>query len=262
MEEEFERYFVDIHSAEGHVKLIARLARDGIATFDRVPTARQLLSLARSIGDILPHRDSDAVGVTTLAGTESTASARPGYLGLTSRELFPHTDGTGVVHPPTLVMLVCEQPAPRGGATTVVDARALYAWLSVHAPAVLHELRQPGSARFGGKPEYRGAVFEPVAEARRNEDARISIRFRWDELAAFTASTRAVMPVFLDLISRTGSQFTLRRGQGYIVQNGRWLHGRIEYAGDRKVHRILVRPRFHTPAHDVIRFGFAPPHGF
>src|ERR1041385_6880065 len=88
MEEEFERYFVDVHSAEGRVELIARLARDGISTFDRVPTAEQLLSLERSIGNILPHRDSDSAGVTTLAGTESAAAARPGYLGLTSRELF------------------------------------------------------------------------------------------------------------------------------------------------------------------------------
>jgi hypothetical protein len=33
------------------------------------------------------------------------------------------------------------------------------------------------------------------------------------------------------------------------------------YAGDRKAHRVLVRPRLHKPTQDVIRFGFAPPHG-
>ncbi len=255
----FEQYFVDVHRRRGNAELVARLRRHGIVTFDGVQGPSDLLRLARSIGNVLPHRDSDVRGVTTLAGTDSGNLRRQGYLGFSSEALFPHTDGSSIPSPPCLVLLACEVPAAQGGATLVVDGCALYERLRTNMPATLAALSRYGSARFGGESGYHGSVFEVVAGDQPDTARWVSIRFRWDGLAIFSPSTSAALPAFLELVEESTLKFTLDRGQGYIIQNGRWLHGRTEYAGHRRVHRVLISPhRRYRSDMDTIPFGFAP----
>jgi TfdA family taurine catabolism dioxygenase TauD len=261
MERAFESHFVDVHEPHGHRALISRLAQRGVATFDRVEGSSALLRLARSLGDIVPHRDSDPRGVTTLQPTESDSSPRHGYLGFSSRELFPHTDGSSIASPPPLVMFACSQPAPQGGHTMLVDARALWQRLTVTVPGILEELSRPLSVRFGDEQAHVGSIFEGVEGDLPPLDGtrRLCVRFRWDGLAQFAPSTTTALPSLLDLIRETAVSFGLARGQGYVVQNGRWLHGRTAYAGFRRVHRVLVRPHREGRTGDIIHFGFEPP---
>jgi Taurine catabolism dioxygenase TauD, TfdA family len=261
MDGAFESHFVDVHKPHGHRALVSRLAQHGVATFDRVEDSSALLRLARSLGDVLPHRDSDLRGVTTLERTESGSSPRRGYLGFSSRELFPHTDGSSIASPPPLVMFACSQPAPQGGHTILVDARALWRRLSVTRPRILDELSRPLSVRFGGEQAHVGSIFEGVEGDQPPLDGtrRLCVRFRWDGLAQCAPSTTAALPALLVLIRETAVSFELARGQGYVVQNGRWLHGRTAYAGFRRVHRVLVRPRREGRAGDIIPFGFEAP---
>jgi Taurine catabolism dioxygenase TauD, TfdA family len=256
----FERFFVDIHSARGSVDVVDRLARSGIATFEGFNTTADLLRLAHSLGDVLPHRDSDAHGVTTLAGCEDSRPPRPGYLGFSSESLFPHTDGSSVANPPPLVMLACEVPARKGGAALVVDGLSIYQRLRTVMPEALAILSGPGSVRFGGDGAHVGAVFETVA-ADRESTNQITIRFRWDGLGRFEQPVTAVMPAFLTLIRDLTRTLTLGPGQGYVIQNGRWLHGRTRYEGQRVVHRILVRPDGSASDRDAIPLGFAQAQG-
>ena len=188
--------------------------------------------------------------MTVLAGTEP--AAQPGFAGLSRRQLTPHTDGTAVTRPPTLVMLVCAQPAPSGGEALLVDGRAVHAALQEHAPEAAGPLTRPDAARFGSSPGRVSPVFE-LAPA-----GRVVVRFRDDDLAVFNSRTHAALPVLRRLIADHTIVLPLEAGQGYLVQNGWWLHGRTRFAGQRLAWRILVEPWPIEQGIPLIEQGFAP----
>jgi hypothetical protein len=144
------RYHVDPRQPDVTGALLGLLATHGIATVNSLVDRHTALALAWSLGMVVPHRDADAAGVTVLAGTEP--APQPGCGGLSRRELAPHTDGTAVARPPTLVMLVCAQPAPSGGAALLVDGRTVFAALQEHAPDAAEVLTRPDTTRFGDTP--------------------------------------------------------------------------------------------------------------
>jgi len=246
----FERFYVDLHAPGGQAALVDRLAGHGLVTFDQIFGRDAALRLMRSIATVVQHRDSDADGVTVLTASEPLARVRSGFAGFSSQPLAPHTDGSSLPRPPTLVMLLCAVRAREGGATEVTDGREVYDWLAAEAPDVLRELATPLSALFGTGGGHLGSVFEPVGSG-------MYIRFRHD-LARFSPSVTAVLPPFLEVIRTRTVRFTLGPGQGYVLQNGRWLHGRTGFTGRRQIHRILGEPYPAERLGRSIGFGFIP----
>src|SRR5690242_14985638 len=61
------RYRVSSQDEERAAGLVAQLAAHGLVLLDDVTSADHLLRLAHSIATIVPHRDSDASGLTTIA---------------------------------------------------------------------------------------------------------------------------------------------------------------------------------------------------
>lgn len=246
----FERFYVNCKRPDAPIALAEQLAADGLATFDGVPNQNAALALAWSIGTVMPHRDSDPTGATVLAGTESAASMRPSYAGHSVHELTPHTDGSSRTRPPCLVMLACDTPAPNGGMSILVDGRELYNMLA-YRPEALGALSAPKSVRFGMAPGYQGAVFEAAGPG------RVSIRFRNDGLVAFSDQAAKTVPALLRLIDNHTIYLALEPGQGYVLQNGRWLHGRTAFTGQRRFYRILIDPYQAADLGHTIGFGFA-----
>jgi len=244
------RYHVDPRRPDATGAVLGCLATHGIATVSGVVDRHAALALAWSVGIVVPHRDADAAGVTMLAGTEP--APQPGYAGLSRRQLTPHTDGTAVTRPPTLVMLVCARPAPSGGEALLVDGRAVYAALQKHAPDAARALTRPDAARFGSSPGRLSPVFE-LAPA-----GRVVVRFRDDDLAVFSPHTHAALPTLRRLIADHTIVLPLEAGQGYLVQNGWWLHGRTRFASQRLAWRILVEPWPIGQGIPLIEPGFAP----
>jgi hypothetical protein len=244
------RYHTDPRRPDVTGAVLGCLATHGIATVSGVVDRHAALALAWSVGMVVPHRDADAAGVTMLAGTEP--APQPGYAGLSRRQLTPHTDGTAVTRPPTLVMLVCARPAPSGGEALLVDGRAVYAALQKHAPDAARALTRPDAARFGSSPGRLSPVFE-LAPA-----GRVVVRFRDDDLAVFSPHTHAALPTLRRLIADHTIVLPLEAGQGYLVQNGWWLHGRTRFASQRLAWRILVEPWPIGQGIPLIEPGFAP----
>lgn len=149
MMDAFEQFYVDLHAPGGQAALVDRLAGHGLVTFDRIFGRDRALTLMRSFATVLQHRDSDPDGVTVLTASEPLARVRSGFAGFTSQELTPHTDGSSLPRPPTLVMLHCAVPAGEGGTTEAIDGRELYDSLVAEAPQVLRELLMPRSVLFG-----------------------------------------------------------------------------------------------------------------
>jgi alpha-ketoglutarate-dependent taurine dioxygenase len=252
MVDTFDRFYVDLRSRDGRAALVDRLADHGLVTFDRIGGRNEALALMRSIATVVHHRDSDPDGVTALTATEPAAGVRSGFAGFSSGELTPHTDRSSLPRPPTLVMLICAVPATEGGATVVIDGRELYDSLATEAPQVLQELVTPRSALFGTAAGHLGSVFEPVG------GGAVSIRFRLDDLARFSPAVTAVLPRLLELMQARTVRFALGPGQGYILQNGRWLHGRTGFSGRRRMYRILGEPHPADRLGRLVSFGFMP----
>jgi hypothetical protein len=70
----------------------------------------------------------------------------------------------------------------------------------------------------------------------------VSVRLRLDELARFSPEAAAAIPELRAAIGRHLLRVPLAPGQGLILSNTRWLHGRTSYFGDRLMLRILGDP--------------------
>ena len=230
----FTAFHLDITGPYAEERIAHALAQDGLITFDGIQSRGELLRLCHRLGTIVKHRDADETGLTRIA-KRSDMQFGEGYQAFTSSHLTLHTDGSSIPEPPTLVVLWCEQPAAEGGASLFVDGKQLYQILANEHPQVLETLSTPNSALFAGaEPPVYSSIFSTDA------DDSICVRFRYDGLGYYAAPVCSVLSIFLELLERHTLAFPLQKQQGYILQNGRWLHGRTAFRGEREMYRVLV----------------------
>ncbi|MEU1073644.1 MULTISPECIES: TauD/TfdA family dioxygenase [unclassified Streptomyces] len=227
--------------------LAEQLRQTGLVTVDQLMVRSVLTSFAARIMRVTAHRDSDARdGVTTIYDTRRHAR-RAGYGGFTSSELTPHTERSGIPRPPRLMLLVCANPAAKGGECLLTDGQAVHADLAAHHPEALDLLSTRHTAFFGGGDGHASQVFT------RQGPGRVSIRLRLDALARWNPLIEPHLPVLRATIARHQITVPLLAGQGYLLDNSRWLHARNAFTGDRLMWRVLGEP---LP-------GLGPlPHGF
>lgn len=213
------------------------LTREGLVIFEGVASREQFLDLATTLGDVVAHRDSESDGAThiAVAGQQMV----DGYLGFSNGALFPHTDRSSMREPPDLLLFWCETAAPTGGDSLFVDGLELFEKLQENHPAILEALCSEQSVVFRGEDGYLpGSVFSLAQD-------RAQIRFRLDRLGFFSSEVAASLPVLKVMIETLTQSVRLRDGEGYIVQNRRWLHGRRSFTGSRSCYRLLVNSRPH-----------------
>jgi alpha-ketoglutarate-dependent taurine dioxygenase len=215
------------------MNFVETLAEHGFVLLDGVTSRNDLLRLAHSIATIVPHRDSDASGLTTIA--DLGCQVRSGFAGFSACALNPHTDRSGTVSPPALLMMVCGQPATSGGECVVIDGKAVYDDIAEADPKTLKALSAPRSVLFGGAAGHLGSVFTKI-------DDRVTIRLRLDELAQFSPETTRGLPILRAAIDRHATVFRFDVGQGYVLDNYRWLHGRRAFSGQRVMYRVNANP--------------------
>lgn len=228
----FRAHYADMTDPVWQPGLVARLRDHGLVTFAGITDRAALIAVARRLMTIRAHRDAAPDGVTKITGMEAAAS---GYAAFTDSGLIPHTDGSGVPSPPALLLLACVQPADEGGATQVVDGARIISALAGN-PAALRSLSAPRAAYFGGAGGYLGSVFEPAGPG------RIRIRLRLDDLVQFSADAAAAIPLLRTVISQHLTTMHLGSGDGLLLCNTRWLHGRDRFGGRRIMLRILGDP--------------------
>lgn len=221
------------------------LEEHGLALLEGVGDQDSLLRLARSIATIVPHRDSDSSGLTTIS--DNGNHVRTGFAGFTACALNPHTDRSGIANPPHLLMMACGQPAASGGECFVVDGKAVYDDLTESHPQAIKALSTPRSVLFGGAAGHLGSIFTQVGD-------RIAIRLRLDNLAQFSPEVTRWLPTLRATIDRHTHVFRLDRGHGYVLDNYRWLHGRREFTGQRVMYRVTANPL----PHSAVTPGFRP----
>jgi hypothetical protein len=229
----FQAHYADIRDPAQQLSIAARLRDQGLVTLDGLSDRAAFVAVARRLMTIRPHRDADSDGVTVITGTGAKTS---GYAAFTDDELIPHTDGSSVPDPPGLVLLTCQQPAGEGGTTLVADGERIIRTLAEQYPEALRSLAAPRAAFFGAAGGHIGPVCEPV------RPGWTSIRLRLDDLAWFSAEAAAAIPFLRAVIARHLETFRLGPGEGMLLSNTRWLHGRDRYSGRRVMLRILGDP--------------------
>lgn len=246
----FANFYLDVTEDYAEEQMIDALLRDGILTFDAIQSTRELLYLCNKLGTIVNHRDANEVGLTQIVKWSNIQPINS-YQAFTASHLTLHTDGSSIPNPAHLIVLWCAQPAEEGGISLLADGKHIYQILAKEYPNVLQALTTPNSAIFLGQiaPLY-SSVFSVL------ENGNIYLRFRYDDLGYYSASVIAILPTFLEILKRSTISLTLKKGQGYIIQNGRWLHGRTAFQGEREMYRALVNPDEGTPMGKRVQFGF------
>lgn len=205
----------------------------GIIRF-AVSSRAELVEFSNQFGRLLDHRDADEDFVTVVKHVPELAG-RAGYDALETGPLKPHTDGSGNRVVPKYITLWCESNEGSGGECSMADVRAVVASLEKSKPWVVEELAKPDVAHYrSGDEEYTGPVLW------RGEDGEWRIRFRIDANGYFSAEAVAALQEFQKEVALSTFTFGLQRGEGYLIDNEKVLHGRTAFTGMRVMLRTLI----------------------
>jgi alpha-ketoglutarate-dependent taurine dioxygenase len=217
-------------------EVLEQFRETGLVTFT-CRNRREYLQSVSALGSVVPHRDSEPDGVTVVEYREDLAG-RPGYTGLSNGPLPPHTDSSGLSSVPQGLALMCERLSSEGGESILIDGQAVAETLQQLRPAAFDEFCRVDSVVFvSGSEEFRGAIFTPVA------DGRFRVRLRLDRLGYFNYELTPHLPALFEAISLSTFALQLQQGEGYIIDNYRYFHGRRAFTGSRRMLRLLFEPR-------------------
>jgi alpha-ketoglutarate-dependent taurine dioxygenase len=216
------------------------LVEEGLALFHGTGSRTAVLQAASAILTARPHPDADQDGITVITDLGSAGDV-PGAAGFSRRELAAHTDGSQVAHPPALLMAVCAQAADAGGSSRFTDGLAVISELAANWPPALAAFTRPRSVLFGGADGYLGSVLTPVSGTP-GATTRLQLRLRLDDLVTFAPDLQPWLPALQAAIARHTITVPLADGDGYILDNHRWLHAREQFTGNRVLYRVLGDP--------------------
>jgi alpha-ketoglutarate-dependent taurine dioxygenase len=207
-------------------------------------TSAAAREIAAELGNMHVHRDADHDGVTVIHADPLRADL-PISAAFTTAALPPHTDGSGVARPADIVVTYVDRAARTGGHATFVDGQELIATLLREAPRVLSELSRRDALLFGAD-NLPAPTFEKRGD-------RVRIRYREDGCTRAESESAARALAYMRRLAGTMMR-TIEMGQGdlYVVDNHRFLHGRTEYGGRRRVLRWLIEaPHLELGSHTV-----------
>ncbi|WP_328869651.1 TauD/TfdA family dioxygenase [Streptomyces sp. NBC_00287] len=241
----FTSHYVDIRGPSAAASITTRLRESGLVTVDGLMSRREVLAFASNIMTIEPHPHSAPDGLTTIHDT-GTQAHRAGFAGLGRGALEAHTERAGVPEPPRLLLLVCLRPATEGGDALLADGVDVLAGLCGRGRETAVALARPRTAYFGAGAGHPSQVFTAHPER------RVSVRLRQDGLARWSPVVQPYLSTLRSAIAGCQRRLRLGPGQGYLLDNHRWLHARTAFSGDRLCLRALGHP--HVP----LLAGFAP----
>ncbi|WP_444947438.1 TauD/TfdA family dioxygenase [Micromonospora ureilytica] len=199
--------------------LPATLARDGVVLIQEASVVE-----VRALLD----RWTVPVGAPRLR----TGDGDKNEAGFTELPLLPHTDRSLHAQPPSVLATLMLAPARAGGSATLVDGSRVLTLVRHRAEdATIAELRLREAAGRSGPPLVE---FTP---------GHARIRYRDDRVAGpYSADGRTdLVAEFRRLIVDTTRSLHLGSGDGYLVHNHRFMHGRTAFTGDRSIVRFLAR---------------------
>ncbi|MCC3762595.1 TauD/TfdA family dioxygenase [Glycomyces sp. TRM65418] len=207
------------------------LRTHGIATVEGIVDRDDLTTAAAAHMRTRTHRDAELDSITDIR-PDTRLQAQAAGIGFSREGVAPHTEGTSLPRPPQLLFLVCARPAPRGGETILVNGDAVRRDLATTDPGALAVLSRPEAVGFGIAGQ-RAPVFEETTPG------SITLRYRDDDLVHLEPADRWAWERLRAAVARRQQRYMLRQGQGVLVDNMRWLHGRTGFNGERLMYRLI-----------------------
>lgn len=204
---------------------------------EEIEKRRLLLEIGHLLGgkQFHPRADADGLASVTSAGTKNLSL----YRGTDSGSFKCHTDGSYLRHlrqldtnilrqvgPPAYIGLMCDRPAANGGASLLVDTRAILEDLIREYPRVARALFKSDCLDIIRDDMQACGV--PLFSIDRL--GRLRVRYRDDAVSSET--TAEAVSVFATKLneSQYRVRLQLRANQILLVNNMRLLHGREEFS--------------------------------
>ncbi|WP_367132806.1 MULTISPECIES: TauD/TfdA family dioxygenase [Streptomyces] len=215
---------------ENAVEAIAdRQWRAGLMTVTGLTSAAAVAEFAARVMDTSAYQGSGPYGLHGICDTRKDAHRADGAV-LTRAPLDLHTCGAALREPPRLVLVACIHKASTGGATLLTDGRAVFDDLVRERPDAAHALSLPGAALFGRGPDaFAAPVLQVLADQRR------IVRLRQDGLIRWPEHTQPHVPALRSRLTHYQRAIKLRPGEGFLLDNSRWLHGRTAFTGRNRL---------------------------
>ncbi|KAL3468542.1 hypothetical protein BJX64DRAFT_246192 [Aspergillus heterothallicus] len=148
-------------------------------------------------------------------------------------ELYFHTDRSGWECPPRIVMSTLATKSTTGGESLLADGTRILESIKKQDDGFYKLITSSRHSSFVS--EDGELVPRPIF----NETSNI-FRFRFDDSIQLSASLVVRFPQLLDILYRNSYAVSLQEGQGYLLDNHRYLHGRTSFTGSRELLRALV----------------------
>ena len=235
LEFDFEAYRVDPWNPSA---VAAMVNEHGIAAVAGIADRDDLTAAAAALMRSRTHRDAEPDGITDIRPDEGRQRRTAG-IGFSRDGVAPHTEGSSLPRPPQMLYLVCARPAARGGETILVNGDTVHRDLEATDPEALAVLSRPGAVGFGTA-GHRAPVFEAPAPG------TLTMRYRDDDLIEIAPSDRWAWGQLRAAVTRHQLRYRFRQGQGVLIDNTRWLHGRGGFDGERLMYRLIGDPIDHA----------------
>ncbi|KAI0191105.1 hypothetical protein F4808DRAFT_444119 [Astrocystis sublimbata] len=224
--------FIEPHHSQ---EIWETLYRDGVV-FIQNCNEESLVHVSKSLGVPVGPRNAKSEGSFV-----SNIRCAPDLVGkgYSSEELFFHTDRSGWDLPPRILATTVAKPATSGGESLFVDGEKVLKYLRVHEPLLYTLVTSPQYSSF----KADDGTFIPRAMI---DEARGILRFRFDDGIQLSATFIENFSRLKAIIYEHAFGVALKPGQGYIVDNHRFLHGRTAFTGERAILRVLAYPHRHA----------------
>ncbi|MEU1245517.1 hypothetical protein ACWD8I_02200 [Micromonospora arida] len=206
------------------------LARDGVVLI-RQGSIAEVRSLLDRWTVTVDHPHEVADGLTLIVPRLCTDEG-DNEAGFTDLALSPHTDRSLHAQPSSVLATLMLTPARAGGSATLVDGARVLALVR----------RLTGDTEIAGL-RLKTATGRPGPAVVEIGAGHARIRYRDDRIAGpYSTDGRTDLVVAIRrLIAETAQTLHLGAGDGYLVHNHRFLHGRTAFTGERSLVRFLAR---------------------
>ncbi|WP_419868547.1 TauD/TfdA family dioxygenase [Chryseobacterium sp. CT-SW4] len=155
-----------------------------------------------------------------------------------NNELFPHTDRSTLENPPNILIYYYRSPSDVGGETWLIDTKKILLEILLKYGEDCKILQQAYAVFSDQSETYIGNIFEKL------KDGSYCVRFRNDKFEYLNRDLIEFLPLFYDRIEKYKETVKLEKGYGYMIHNGRFLHGRAGFTGKREAWRLLLHDNF------------------
>ncbi|OXA59769.1 probable gamma-butyrobetaine dioxygenase [Folsomia candida] len=221
--------WLDGNDASIGAKACEEISKRGIVLVRNIKSEQSLTEISKHFGQVFNPRHGSPNGVANIH-PDHTLEGK----GYTRTALLLHTDRSGMDNPPRFLITTVKKQSESGGHSTFVNGKHLQAQILSEDPKLFQLLRDSRMTQF--QQEDRSFKCLPMFYG------ESKIRCRFDDGIYFNHSLAEKLPHLMRHLAKLQVRVAFKEGEGYILDNHWWLHGRDGFNGDREVLRLLINP--------------------